>query len=129
MLMDGIGLSRRDMFRPLLSTKYEYDRTMPSLPKTPAPGQPVAANGWKAIADVVERIKESLPKESSGNADVDFALVAAPVIEALVDLASERSAGSNDKAVLALCKRISGTYISDLQSLIDFLQNQGHGEK
>jgi hypothetical protein len=125
-MLNGIGFSRRDFFRPI-AARYEGSRTMPSLPKSPAPDQPVPAKGWTAIGDISERIKESLPKSSSGNADVDFALVAAPVIEALVDLAAERATSSNDKAIVALSKKISAEYVADLQALINFLEAKGQG--
>lgn len=126
-MINGIGLSRRAIFGPLLAKSESY-AVGSVLPKSPPPGQPAAPRGWAVAGDVVGRIKESLPQKSSGNSDVDFALVAAPVIEALVEIASERAAASSDPTVKALCNRISGTYINDLQSMINFLETHGHGE-
>jgi len=126
-MIDGIGLSRRAIFGPIL-TKNESSAAVSSLPKTAPPGQPSAPRGWAVVGDVIGRIKESLPEKSSGNADVDFALVAAPVIEALVEIASERASASSDPTVRSLCSRISGSYIADLQSMITFLEAHGHGE-
>lgn len=127
-MLNGIGLSRRDMFRPLLA-KSQVGSAMPSLPRGPAPGQPVAPKGWEVFSDVIERIRESLPKGSSGNQDVDFALLAAPILEALTEAAAERASASSDKRVRALARKITESYIVDLQTLIDWLQSNGHGEQ
>lgn len=119
-------MSRRSLFGQIF-TGTQPPASMPAFPRSPAPGQPAATQGWAAFSGALDRLQESLPGASSGKADTDFALIAAPLLGTLVEMATERAAASSDKTMVALSKRISENYIKDLQGLIDWLQSNGHG--
>jgi len=109
------------------SAKAAPQKALPSIPNTPAPGQPAAVPAWQAIASLGDRLKESLPEKSSGNDDVDFALALAPLLDAIAELASDRAAATRDPVIRKVSERLSRERLADLQTLIDWLEAKGHG--
>jgi len=102
-------------------------RAMPAIPSMPAPNQPPSSLGWDAIADLGDQLRESLPQKPSGNADLDFALAAAPLLNALSELAADRGGATRDPVIRQVCARLSRERLADLQTLIDWLEAKGHG--
>jgi hypothetical protein len=82
--------------------------------------------GWDELSAISARLSESLPTESTGDADLDFALFAAPLCDALSELAGSRAAVTADPELASLAGRVSEASVADVQRFIDWMGARGH---
>lgn len=125
--MTPVDLTRRFLLSPILPANAGTGRVPRlSMPSAPPPG---GTPRGQSLSGIVDRLKESLPTKLTGKDDLDFALVAAPLLDLLAELADDRALATKDPVMRKVCGRIAGEGAEILQTLIDWLETKGHAAR
>lgn len=124
--MELIDPTRRHLLSRLLPAAARPGVPRLVMPSSDPPGQPSRV---QTVDGLLDRLRESLPGKASGDADLDFALVAAPLLDLLAEMAEDRAGATKDPALRDLCRRVTTDGVGMLQGLIDWLDGKGHGAR